>query len=143
MPRAAPKGEPLPVAVVNNKFSLERRRLTLARELAHRVIDTDTHVLSDKDEEKAANRFAGAFLMPAKHLLDEVGKHRNALDYKEVIGLKRLYRISGAALLMRVRQLDVITIGRNDRSRSPKYAAVTRNGQWGQWGQVLHSRIRR
>lgn len=82
--------------------------------------DADTHVLSDKDEEKAANRFAGAFLMPAKHLLDEVGKHWNALDYKEVIGLKRLYRVSGAALLMRVRQLDVITIGRNDRSRSPK-----------------------
>jgi len=38
-----PKGQPpLPVIVVNNRFSLERRRLTLAHELAHRLIDTDT-----------------------------------------------------------------------------------------------------
>lgn len=97
----------LPVIVVNNQFPLERRRLTLGHELAHRLIDTDS--LSEKDEEKAANLFAGAFLMPREHLLREAGKHRNALGYKEIIDLKRLYRVSGAALLMRLRQLDVIT----------------------------------
>lgn len=97
---------PLPVIVVNNQFSLERRRLTLAHELAHRLIDTDS--LIDKEEEKAANLFAGAFLMPREHLLREVGKHRSAVGYKEIIALKRLYRVSGAALLMRLRQLDVI-----------------------------------
>jgi Zn-dependent peptidase ImmA (M78 family) len=100
-------GQPaLPVIVVNNQWSLERRRLTLAHELAHRLIDTES--LSDKDEEKAATLFAGAFLMPGEHLLREVGKHRNALGYKEMIDIKRLYRVSGAALLMRLRQLDVI-----------------------------------
>src|SRR5579884_1028382 len=103
-----PEGLPeLPVIVVNNQFSLERRRLTLAHELAHRAVDTDS--LSDKDEEKAATVFAGAFLMPREHLLREVGKHRNALGYTEIIGLKRLYRVSGAALLMRLRQLEVIS----------------------------------
>lgn len=103
-----PKGQkPLPVIVVNNKFSLERRRLTLAHELAHRLIDTDC--LSDKDEEKAATLFAGALLMPAEHLLPEVGKRRSAVGYKEIFDLKRLYRVSGAALLMRLRQLDVIS----------------------------------
>ena len=117
----------LPVIVVNNRFSLERRRLTLGHELAHRLIDTDS--LSDKDEERAANWFAGAFLMPAKHLLVEVGKHRNALGYKELIDLKRLYRVSGAALLMRLRQLEVIseatlvyafqTVGRGWRTQEP------------------------
>jgi len=101
-------GKPgLPVIVVNNQFSLERRRLTLAHELAHRVIDTDS--LEDKDEEKAANVFAGAFLMPPEHLLREAGKHRKALGYKEIVDLKRLYRVSGAALLMRLFQLEVIT----------------------------------
>ncbi len=118
----------LPVIVVNNQFSLERRRLTLAHELAHRVIDTNS--LSDKDEEKAANLFAGAFLMPREHLLREVGKHRNALGYSEIIGLKRLYRVSGAALLMRLRQLGVIseailiyafqTIARGWRTQEPE-----------------------
>lgn len=99
--------EPLPVIVVNIEFSLERRRLTLAHELAHRLIDT--HSLSDKDEEKAATLFAGALLMPREHLLREVGKHRRALGYKEIIDLKRVYRVSGMALLMRLRQLDVIS----------------------------------
>ena len=102
------KGKPdLPVIVVNNQFSLERRRMTLAHELAHRLIDTDS--LIDKDEEKAANLFAGAFLMPREHLLREVGKQRSALGYKEIVDLKRLYRVSGAALLMRLRQLEVIS----------------------------------
>jgi len=102
------KGQsPLPVIVVNNQFPLERRRLTLAHELAHRLIATDC--LSDKDEEKAATLFAGAFLMPSEHLLLEVGKHRNALGYRELIDLKRLYRVSGAALLMRLRQLNIIS----------------------------------
>jgi len=97
----------LPVIVVNDQFSLERRRLTLAHELAHRLIEADC--LSDKDEEKAATLFAGAFLMPREHLLREVGKHRNALGYKELINLKRLYRVSGIALLIRLRQLSVIS----------------------------------
>jgi Zn-dependent peptidase ImmA (M78 family) len=97
----------LPVIVVNNQFSLERRRLTLGHELAHRLIDTES--FSDKDEEKAATIFAGAFLMPRDHLLREVGKRRNALGYRELIDLKRLYRVSGAALLMRLRQVDVIS----------------------------------
>jgi Zn-dependent peptidase ImmA (M78 family) len=118
----------LPVIVVNNHFSLERRRLTLAHELAHRLIDPDS--LSEKDEEKAATLFAGAFLMPREHLLREVGKHRNALGYKELIDLKRLYRVSVAALLMRLRQLDVIedstliyafqTIARGWRTQEPQ-----------------------
>ncbi len=53
--------------------------------------------------------FGGALMMPREHLLREVGKHRNALGYRELIGLKRLYRVSAAALLMRLRQLEVIT----------------------------------
>jgi Zn-dependent peptidase ImmA (M78 family) len=135
-----PAGLPdLPVIVVNNRFPLERRRLTLAHELAHRLIDTDS--LSDKDEEKAATLFAGAFLMPPNHLLGEVGKHRNALGYKEIVDLKRLYRVSGAALLMRLRQLEVIsesiliyafqTIARGWRTQEPvELEPVDQRGQW-------------
>ncbi len=124
-----PRDQPdLPVIVVNNQFSLERRRLTLAHELAHRVFDTNS--LPDKEEEKAATAFAGAFLMPREHLLREVGKHRNALGYTEIIDLKRLYRVSGAALLVRLRELHVIsnstlvyafqTIARGWRTQEPE-----------------------
>jgi Zn-dependent peptidase ImmA (M78 family) len=118
----------LPVVIVNNQFSLERRRLTLAHELAHCLVDNDN--LSSKEEEKAATMFAGAFLMPGEHLLREVGKQRNALGYKELVELKQLYRVSGAAILMRLRQLDVISeatltyafqsIARNWRTQEPE-----------------------
>jgi Zn-dependent peptidase ImmA (M78 family) len=123
-----PKGADLPVIVVNNQFSLERRRLTLAHELAHRLIDGEG--MSEKEVEKAANLFAGAFLMPKEHLLREVGKHRQALGYRELIGLKKLYRVSGAAVLMRLRQVGVIneatliyafqTIARGWRTQEPE-----------------------
>ena len=123
-----PDGADLPVIVVNNQFSLERRRLTLAHELGHRLIDSQG--IPEKDVEKAANLFAGAFLMPKEHLLREVGKHRQALGYKELIALKRLYRVSGAAILMRLRQIGVIneptltyafqTLARGWRTQEPE-----------------------
>jgi Zn-dependent peptidase ImmA (M78 family) len=97
----------LPAIVVNKKCSLERRRLTLAHELCHRLIDPQH--LSEKDEEKAANRFAGAFLMPRSHVEKEVGKHRSSLGYRELISLKRIYRVSGAALLVRLRDIGIIS----------------------------------
>ena len=102
-----PHAADLPVIVVNNQFSLERRRLTLAHELAHRLIDGEG--MSEKEVEKAANLFAGAFLMPREHLMREVGKHRQALGYEELIGLKKLYRVSGAAVLVRLRHVGVIS----------------------------------
>ncbi|HEX5422408.1 MAG TPA: XRE family transcriptional regulator [Candidatus Acidoferrales bacterium] len=123
-----PNAPDLPVIVINKQLTLERRRLTLAHELAHRL--TDCEGMSDKDVEKAANLFAGAFLIPKEHLLREAGKHRQALGYTELIGLKKIYRVSGAALLMRLRQVGIIsdptltyafqTIARGWRSQEPE-----------------------
>jgi Zn-dependent peptidase ImmA (M78 family)/DNA-binding XRE family transcriptional regulator len=120
----------LPVIVVNKKCSLERRRLTLAHELCHRLIDPDPQYLSEKDEEKAANRFAAALLMPRSHLEKEVGKHRNSLGYRELISLKRIYRVSGAALIVRLRDIGIISdsvltymfqsVARTWRTREPE-----------------------
>ena len=94
----------IPVIVVNQRVTLERRRLTLAHELAHRLIDDSSPV----DHEKAAMVFAGAFLMPQDHLVREIGKHRKALGYRELVQLKRMYRVSAAALLVRLKQVGVI-----------------------------------
>lgn len=96
----------LPVIVVNKMASLERRRLTLAHELAHRLMDPGE--LNERDEEKAATLFASAFLMPREHLAREAGRHRHRLGYHELIDLKRMYRVSGAALLVRLNQIGVI-----------------------------------
>ncbi len=94
----------VPVIVVNENVTLERRRLTLAHELAHRLIDEKSPV----NHEKASNVFAGAFLVPRDHLVREIGKHRKALGYQELIQLKRMYRVSAAALLVRLKQLGII-----------------------------------
>ena len=92
------------VIVVNRDVSLERRRLTLAHELAHRLMDAAPGI----DQEKASNVFAGAFLAPRDHLVREIGKHRKALGYAELVQLKRMYRMSAAALLVRLKQIGVI-----------------------------------
>jgi Zn-dependent peptidase ImmA (M78 family)/transcriptional regulator with XRE-family HTH domain len=94
----------VPVIVVNANVTLERRRLTLAHELAHRLINPGSPV----DHEKASNVFAGAFLMPRDHLVREIGENRKALGYQELIQLKRMYRVSAAAFLVRLKQIGVI-----------------------------------
>jgi Zn-dependent peptidase ImmA (M78 family)/DNA-binding XRE family transcriptional regulator len=95
---------PIPVIVVNEDANVERRRLTLAHELGHRLI----HNRSPVDLEKACFRFAGAFLIPEEHLKREIGGHRNAFSYRELIQLKRIYRIAAAAFLMRLKSVGII-----------------------------------
>jgi Zn-dependent peptidase ImmA (M78 family) len=92
--------------------------MTLAHELAHRIIDPSA--LSEREEEKAANYFAGAFLMPREHLEREVGKHRNRLGYKELMDLKLIYRVSGASLLVRLKDIGVI----NDSTMTYAFQSV-------------------
>ncbi len=94
----------LPVIVVNGQHTLERRRFTLAHELAHRLIDDTSPV----NYEKASNVFAGAFLVPRDHLLRKIGRRRKAFGYQELIQMKRLYGVSAAMLLVRLKQADVI-----------------------------------
>jgi Zn-dependent peptidase ImmA (M78 family) len=118
----------LPVVVVNKRKSLERRRFTLAHELAHRVFNSD-HFGCSRDEENAAQRFAGAFLMHADHLRREAGNKREKIGYQEIVFLKRIYRVSAAALAMRLEQIGIIakatlstifqTIGRTWRTVEP------------------------
>ena len=93
-----------PVIVVNAAMTLERRRFTMAHELGHRVIDS----ASEGDLEKFCHRFAGAFLVNREHLLKEIGERRSAFGVQEIMGLKRLYRISAAAFLMRLEQVGVL-----------------------------------
>ncbi len=121
-------GSLVPVIVANRRHSLERRRLTLAHELAHRLINPTGH--SPKAEELVMTRFAEAFLMPREHVEHELGQRRNAISYRELIDMKRLYGVSGAALLLRLRELGVIdqgtltyafqSVARNWRSQEPE-----------------------
>lgn len=83
----------------------ERERFTLAHEVGHLVLDC----AADIPGEKAANRFAGAFLMPAEVLWAEVGKQRDSLSIGELIELKRVFGVSLQMLVYRCRDLRIIT----------------------------------
>lgn len=117
---------PVPVIVVNQTHTLERRRLTMAHELAHRMFRS----VEDVDPEKAANRFAGALLQPADHVRREVGQHRNGFGVPELLHTKRIYGVSAAAMVVRFRDLGIIsqermayifqTVGRGWRTSEPE-----------------------
>ena len=100
--------EKVPVIVGSASKSVERRRLTLAHELGHMVMGIDGNL----DEEKVCQRFASALLMPRENLLSEVGQRRQAFGYAEIIEIKRMYGVSAAALIVRLRDLGVISEGR-------------------------------
>lgn len=96
---------PVPVIVVNNRSTVERRRFTLCHELAHKLIAV---VAQGCDHEKVMHRFASAFLMPADRMRAELGDARHALAYQEIIRVKRMFGVSAAALIVRCRDLHIL-----------------------------------
>jgi Zn-dependent peptidase ImmA (M78 family)/transcriptional regulator with XRE-family HTH domain len=97
-------GEPIPVIVIKANTWSERKRFTLAHELGHMVMG----VAHDVNVEKAANRFAGAFLMPPEALWREVGKTRTTISLGELLRLKELFGASFQAIVYRCRDLGII-----------------------------------
>lgn len=96
----------VPVIVVNRTHSLERRRFTLLHELAHRMLSIPG---DEKGTEKAANRFAGAFLMNRQHLTELLGASRHSFGAREILTLKKINRVSAAAMWYRICQIGYIT----------------------------------
>jgi Zn-dependent peptidase ImmA (M78 family) len=97
-----------PVVVVSNKLNPLRKRMTVVHELAHIVLPVAKSV-SDKDEEKLVARFAGAFLMPKEKFVAEIGKYRQGISLAELVELKLNFGASIWAIMMRARQLELIT----------------------------------
>ena len=79
--------------VVSSRINVERKRFTLAHELAHRIIRSTGNPAIDL--ERAMNRFAGAFLVPGQSLRDEVGAVRHRITYYEIVRLKQNLRRVG------------------------------------------------
>ena len=93
--------------VVSKRSNVERRRFTLAHELAHRVIlgVNDPSIT----RERAMNRFAAAFLVPAGHLRGQVGGNRRGFTYREIVRLKHVYGIAASSLLLRLCDIGVLS----------------------------------
>ena len=119
-------GPDVPVVVCSTEKSIERQRFTIAHELGHVFLD----IPSDVRGEKACDRFAAAFLAPGVELMREVGRRRVSFGFAELIEIKHMFGISAAALVMRMRDLGIITeatlgdifggIGRSWRTNEPR-----------------------
>jgi Zn-dependent peptidase ImmA (M78 family)/DNA-binding XRE family transcriptional regulator len=92
------------VIVIKRSTWSERKRFNLAHELGHMVIAPSGGV----DEEKAAHRFAGAFLMPADALRVEIGANRSSISIGELVALKKRFGVSVQALTYRCKDLGII-----------------------------------
>jgi Zn-dependent peptidase ImmA (M78 family) len=97
-------GADIPVIVINSGHDGERQRFTLVHELAHLLLE----VAHDIDEERACDRFAGAFLMPKTVVTEKLGRKRTELSLGELFALKMLFGASIQAIVYRCKDLGII-----------------------------------
>ena len=95
-----------PIVVISSDWPGDRQRFTLAHELGHLVLEK--RLPKSVDEEKAANRFAGAFLLPKQSIKKELGEYRNFIEVQELSLLKQEYGISMQGAFIRAYQTGII-----------------------------------
>ena len=100
-----------PFVVVRTGAPVDRVRFTLAHELAHLVLRHP----SGNVPEKLADRFAGAFLVPADTTVRELGEHRDHLSKVELQLLKAKYGLSMSGWIHRAADLKIISSTENIR----------------------------
>ncbi len=95
-----------PIIVVGKDWLGDRQRFTIAHELGHMALHG--RLTKELNEEKAANRFAGAFLVPSKETIKELGESRNWLEPAELHVLKHSYGLSMRGWIYRASDLGIL-----------------------------------
>jgi Zn-dependent peptidase ImmA (M78 family)/DNA-binding XRE family transcriptional regulator len=96
-----------PVIVVSQSWAGDRQRFTLAHELGHLLLHE--RLAEGLDEEKACHRFAGALLLPATAILQQLGQQRRMIEWQELYLLKHEFGLSMAGCLFRALHTDIIS----------------------------------
>jgi Zn-dependent peptidase ImmA (M78 family) len=94
----------IPVIAVKKDIPGDRQRFNLSHELGHILLDP----LGNVDPEKAAHRFAGAFLVPEPAAHIELGERRHRLDLYELHLLKHKYGLSMQGWIYRAKDLGIL-----------------------------------
>ena len=100
------RGEVAIVVLNTVRSSTSRLIFDLAHECGHFVLHAG-ETTGSKDTEKAADHFAGAFLLPRKTFVREFTAQR--FSWPHVLELKKRWRVSASAIIRRAYQLDLIT----------------------------------
>ena len=94
------------IIVISKNWPGDRQRFTLAHELGHLILEG--RLSSKMDEEKASDRFAGAFLLPEEALKKRLGNQRRSLEIAELALIKKEYGVSMQAVFIRANQVKII-----------------------------------
>lgn len=99
----------IPVIAINTTRlkSHDRKRFTALHELGHLLLPFKA--LTEKKKETFCHQFAAALLLPRETAYAELGKSRNKLMIQELGLLKQQYGISIQAIVMRVKDLGIIS----------------------------------
>lgn len=103
----------VPIVVLGYETNIFRQQFNAAHELGHILTDGQYELeeLSKaeyRDMEKYMHRFAGALLIPKEMLLDDL-RGNGKLDIQYYIELKKKYRVSAQALIVRANQIGAIS----------------------------------
>lgn len=90
-----------PLFFVNESAPPDRIRYSLAHELGHVVM----HAVPTPDMEQEANIFASEFLMPEREIKSSLG----GLTLARAAQLKAYWRVSIAAIILRARDLEIVS----------------------------------
>jgi Zn-dependent peptidase ImmA (M78 family) len=96
-----------PVIVTRQGVPWDRQRFSLAHELGHLVLVP----CQDLDPDKAADRFAAAFLVPEGAARFELHPDRSRLEPRELLLLKLKYGLSMQGWILRARDLGIVGQG--------------------------------
>ncbi len=100
-------GRSYPMVAVSSRWLGDRQRFTLAHELGHLLLSG--RLADGINEERACDRFAGAFLAPKAAVVQLLGQVRRGLEWQELFALKHEFGLSMAGWLQRAKQCGVIS----------------------------------
>lgn len=96
----------VPVIILNENINDgARQRFTIAHELGHLLLN----ITDEEYEEKFCNRFASGLLMPKEAVIKEFGSKRGNISFFELKAFKEEYRVSYAAIIYRLKDLNIIS----------------------------------
>lgn len=110
------------IVIINRNRSNDRKIYSLAHELGHTLMhnNIDFFIVSSRDKEDEANRFASEFLMP------ELGIRSSLINlrFSDLPSLKRYWRSSMSSIIVRARKLNQI----NDTKYKSHMIELSRRG---------------
>jgi Zn-dependent peptidase ImmA (M78 family)/transcriptional regulator with XRE-family HTH domain len=117
------------LALISSSIAATRQRFTLGHEICHLLSGDVQDLTVDEDvfgrhsaEERRANAFAAAFLMPAQAIRTAI--ENETLDETLIVSLLGRFRVSLDALAFRMHNVGVVDAASRDRIRAMSSARI-------------------